>query len=108
MEDALSAAHFPQYVDVDRALAAGHFVGALDLRDGAVDGIFDQLFVAIAAGQRLIDLGDDAAFGVVAVGVDGAYRADAARGRPRAAAGMVGSAYALAAFDQRPDFTPTI
>ena len=58
-------------------LPAGHFVGALDLRDRAVDRIFDQLFVPVAAGQRLIDLGDDAAFGVVAVGVDGRDRADA-------------------------------
>src|SRR4029078_1532119 len=70
VQHALRAAHLPQDVDVDRALARGDVVGALDLRDRAVDRIFDQLFVPVAAGQRLIDLGNDAAFGVVAVGVD--------------------------------------
>ena len=92
VQHALRAAHFPQHVDVDRALARRHFIGALDLRDGAVDGIFDQLFVAVAARQRLIDLRDDPAFGIVAVGVDRADRADAAGRRPGARAGMVGGA----------------
>src|SRR6185369_15174077 len=104
VEDTLRAAHFPQHVDVDSALAAGHLVGALDLRDGAIDRIFDQLFVAVAAGERLVDLRDDAAFGVVAVGVDRADGADTAGGRPGARASMVCRRHALAAFDQRPDF----
>ena len=104
VEDALGAAHFPQHVDVDRALARRHVVGALHLCDGAVDRIFDQLFVAVATGQRLIDLRDDAPLRVVAVGIDRGDGADAAGRRPRAAAGVVGRADALAAFDQRPDF----
>ena len=82
MQHALRAAHFPQHVDVDRALAAGDLIGALDLRDGAVDRILDQLFVPLAAGQRLIDLRDDPAFGIVAVGVD---RADTVPMPPAAA-----------------------
>ena len=45
LEHALRAAHFPQDVDVDRALARCHLVCALDLRDGAVDSVFDQFFM---------------------------------------------------------------
>jgi hypothetical protein len=70
VQHALRAAHLPQHVDVDRALAARHLVGALDLRDGAVDRIADQLLVPLAPGQRVIDLRDDPAFGIVAVGID--------------------------------------
>ena len=51
-EDALGAAHLPQHVDVDRALAAGDLIGALDLRDGAVDRILDQFLVPLAPRQR--------------------------------------------------------
>ena len=102
MQHALRAAHFPQHVDVDRALARRHVVGALHLRDGAVDRIFDELFMTVAASQGLVDLRDDAAFGIVAVGVDGGDGADAAGCRPGAAAGMVGRGHAFAAFDQRP------
>src|SRR4051794_14170520 len=59
VEHALSAPHLPQYVDVDRALAARDLISALDLRDRAVDRILDQLFVPVAAGERLINLRDD-------------------------------------------------
>ena len=48
MKHALGAAHFPQHVDVDGALARRHFVCALDLRDGAVDSVFDQFFMTAA------------------------------------------------------------
>ena len=41
-------------------------------------------------------------------GIDRADRADPARGRPCAGAGMIGRRNTLAAFDQRPDFTPAI
>src|SRR3954447_26130565 len=64
--------------------------------------------MAIAASERLVDLGNDATFGVIAVGVDRTDRADAARGSPGARARVVGRADALAAFDQRPDLAAAI
>src|SRR3546814_15289297 len=85
LEHLLRAAHFPQYVDVDRTLAAGDVVRAPDLVDRAVDRITDQLVVPLAAGQRAIDLRDDLAFGVIAVGVNRRDRPDTARRRPGAA-----------------------
>ncbi len=104
----LRAAHLPQYVDVDRALAAGDFIGALHLRNRAVDGIIDQFLMAFAAGQRLVDLRNDPPFGIIAVGIDRRYRADAAGRRPGAGAGMVGGGNALPSFDQRPNFAATV
>src|SRR5581483_10174621 len=86
----------------------GDLVRPLDLRDGAVDCIFDQLFVAVATGERLIDLRDDASFGVVAVGVDRRDRADPSGSCPGAGARMIGRADALAAFNQRPDLAPGV
>jgi hypothetical protein len=76
-------------------------VRALDLRDGPVDGVLDQLLMALAAGQRAIDLRDDAALGVEAVGIDRTDGADTARRGPRAGTGMIGCDDALAAFDLR-------
>src|SRR3546814_762679 len=108
LEHLLRAAHFPQYVDVDRTLAAGDVVRAPDLVDRAVDRITDQLVVPLAAGQRAIDLRDDLAFGVIAVGVNRRDRPDTARRRPGAARHMVGRRHALATLDQRPDFTSAV
>jgi hypothetical protein len=56
-QDLLRAAHFPQDVDVDRALAVRDLVSAADLFDPARDAIGDQLFVPLAPGQLFIDLG---------------------------------------------------
>ena len=108
MQDALRPAHFPQHVDVDRAPAIGNLIGALDLLDRAVDRIGDQFLMAVAAGAAVIDLGDDIAETVIAVGIDGGHRADAASRRPGTGTRMVGHRNALAAFDQRPDFAATI
>src|SRR5205823_2845493 len=108
VQHALRAAHLPQHVDVDRALARSDFVGALHLRDRAVDRVSDELLVPIASGQCLIDLRNDPTFGVIAVGVDRRDGADAPRGRPGARARMVGGRNALAAFDQRPDLASAI
>ena len=108
VEDALRAAHLPQDVDVDRAVAAGDVIGALDLLDGAVDGIADQLLVPLASGQRVIDLRDDPPFGIVAVGIDRRDGADAAGRGPGARAQMVGRRYALATFDKRQHFAARI
>jgi hypothetical protein len=63
VEHALRAAHFPQHVDVDRALAARNVERAADLLDRAVDRILDELFMPVAARQRAIDLRDDPALG---------------------------------------------
>src|SRR3546814_5283627 len=62
----------------------------------------------LLARQRVIDLRDDLSLGVVTVGIDRRNGADAARRGPGAARHMVGRRHALAAFDQRPDFTPAI
>ena len=108
VEHALSAAHFPQHVDIDGALAGRHVICALDLGDRAVDRIFDQLFVAFATSQTGIDLRDDPPFGIIAVGIDRRDGADAAGRRPGTAAGMIGGGHTLAAFDQRPHLAAAI
>ena len=53
-----------------------------DLIDCTVDRELDQFLVAFAAGERAIDLRDDLAFGIEAIGVDCRNRADAAGCRP--------------------------
>ena len=57
--------------------------------------------MAFAAGAAAIDLFDQAAALVVAVGVDGAERADAAGAGPVAGGDAGGHGDALAAFDDR-------
>jgi hypothetical protein len=104
----LRTAHLPQDVDVDRALAAGDLIGPLDLGDGTLDRVMDQLLVPLATGQRLVDLRDDPPFGIIAIGVDGGHGADAAGRRPGARAGMVSRGDALAALDQRPNLAATV
>src|SRR5205085_8568585 len=74
----------------------------------AVDGIADQLFVPLPASQRMIDLGDDPAFRIVAVGVDRGDGADASRRRPGARTQMVGRRNAFAALYQGQHFTARI
>ena len=107
-ENFLRAAHFPQHVDVDRAVAARHFVGAFDLSDRTVDAVADQLLVAFLAGQGFVNLGYDLALGIIAIGIDRADRADPTSGRPSTRTHAVGGRDALAALDHRPDFTSTI
>ena len=53
------------------ALAAGQIPGALRLRDAALDAVFNQFFMPVAAGFAVIDLPDDAAIRVIAIGIDG-------------------------------------
>src|SRR3546814_13651547 len=57
-QHALRAAHLPQHVDVDRALAPGDVPGALHLLHPAVDGIGDQFLMSPAAAQLAVDLGE--------------------------------------------------
>src|SRR3546814_15939815 len=73
---ALRATQFPLHVDVDRALAARDVIGAPDLFDRTVDRVLDQFLMALAARQGAIDLRDDLAFGVIAVGIDRRHGAD--------------------------------
>ena len=60
----------------------------------------DQFLMPLAPGAAVIDLRNEPAVLVVAVGVDGAERADAAGERPVAGGDAVGDRHALAAFDQ--------
>src|SRR3546814_5668723 len=85
----------PIYVDVDRALAARDVIGAPDLFDRTVERVLDQFLMALAARQGAIDLRDDLAFGVIAVGIDRRHGADATRRRPGAARHMIGRRYTL-------------
>src|SRR3546814_8265822 len=105
---ALRATQFPLHVDVDRALAARDVIGAPDLFDRTVDRVLDQFLMALAARQGAIDLRDDLAFGVIAVGIDRRHGADATRRRPGAARHMIGRRYTLTPLDQRPDFASAV
>ena len=112
MQDALGTAHFPQHIDVDGADAAlqfrgGDLIGALHLGDPAIDAVLHQFFMTIAAGGGAVDLRDDVAIGVIAVGVDRAHRANPAGQCPGARRGVVGGRNTLAAFHQRPHLAAT-
>src|SRR5690606_35579150 len=96
-EHLLRSAHFPQHVDVDRTAAAGDDVGAPHLLHRAVDCIADELLVALKPGELLVNLRDDLAFGVIAVGVHRADRADAAGRGPGTRAHVIGRRNTLAA-----------
>ena len=108
LENLLRAAHFPQYVDVDGALAIGDVIGAAHLLHSAIDGKADQFLVAPLPREGLIALGHDFTFGVVGVGIDGGNRADTARGSPCARAGVIGRSHALATLNQRPHFATAV
>src|SRR3546814_20251246 len=66
-------------VDVDRALAARDFEGALHLFDRAVYGIGDQFLMPVATGAAMIDLGNDVAEAVIAVRIDRRHRSEERR-----------------------------
>jgi len=80
----------------------------MDLLDRAVDRVLDQLLVPLAPGHAPIDLWHDAAFRIVAVGIDRADRANSTGRSPGARTGVVSCRHTLAAFNQRPDFAATI
>ena len=73
-----SAAHFPQDIGMDAALAAGHIPGALGLGDAALDAVFNQFFMPVTACFAVIDLPDDTAIRVITIGIDGRESANAA------------------------------
>ena len=86
----------------------GTCAGAILLSRKIIDGKADQILMPFTPGERVVNLWNDLAAGVIAVGIDRADRANAARRRLGARTGMVGSRHALAAFDQRPNFTAAI
>src|SRR3546814_16844656 len=88
----------------DLALAARDVIGAPDLFDRTVDRVLDQFLMALAARQGAIDLRDDLAFGVIAVGIDRRHGADDTRRRPDAAGHMLGRRYPLTPLHQQPTF----
>src|SRR5439155_27259478 len=108
MQHALRTAHFPQHIDVQRAPSAGDVIGTAHLLDRAVDGITDQLLMPVAAGEGMVDLRDDAAFGIVAVGIYRGNRTDPASRSPGSGARMVGGRNAFSAFDERKHFSAPI
>ena len=107
-EHLLGPAHFPQQVDVERALAAGNVIGPADLFDRALDAIGDQFVVAFGPGCAEIGLIADVAVFVIEIGIDCADRTDPPGRSPGAGAGMIRNRHALAALDQWPDFPATI
>jgi hypothetical protein len=83
-------------------------VRQLHLGYTAPDAIGDQLFVAFGACLAQKDLRNHIAVFVIAVGVHRRHRADTASGSPGTRTCMICCSDALAAFDQRPNFTATI
>src|SRR5439155_20535932 len=97
----LGGGHLPQHIHVDAALAVRALMRDARLLNAAGDRIGDQLLVPLAPGTPRIELRDQFAAFVVAVGVDPGERADPARGGPSAGTLAIGDRDALAAFDQR-------
>ena len=104
----LCAAHFPQDIDIDRALAVGNFVSLGDLSNRTVDRIFDQFLMPLFAFPAVIDLRDDIAMLVITVRIDSGYRANAAGSSPGSRTRVIGGCDAFSALDQRPYFLTVI
>jgi len=101
--NAFRTTHFPQDIGMDAALAAGHIPGALGLGDAALDAVFNQFLMPVAARFAVIDLADDIAIRIIAIGIDGRECANAAGRGPGAASAPIGNGNAFAAFHQRQD-----
>ena len=101
LQDARRPRRLPQDVHVDAAVAARNLVSQARLGDAAVDGVGDQLLVAIASGTATINLRNDLALVVERIGVDAGEGPDTAGGGKGAGAAPVGNRDALAAFDDR-------
>ena len=105
VEDALGRGHLPQDVHVDAALAVGDLVRDPGLGDAAGNRVADQLLVPLAPRLATIDLVDDVAVVIEAVGVHAGKCADPTSRCPGAGTFAVGHGDAFAAFDQRQDLT---
>ena len=106
VQNPLGGRHLPQNVHVDAAFAVAAFMGDAGLLDAAGDRIGDQLFVPLAPGASVIDLGDQPTVVAITVGIDPGERADTAGCRPRPGALAVRHRDALAAFDERQRLAP--
>ncbi len=107
-EHLLRASHFPQHIDVDRPLAVGDLIGALDLFGRAIDAIAHELFETLLAGRLRIDLRNRVAIVIVTISIHGTHGADPASGSPGPRARMIRCGNPLAPFHQRPDFAATV
>jgi len=103
-QDFLGAAHLPQHVHVQTALAAGQIVGDAGLGDGALDAEGDQFPMTLGAGLAAVGHGDQLAVLVVSVGIDAREGGDTAGGSPGARAFTIGDVDALATLDDGKDF----
>src|SRR3546814_19526074 len=69
LKHALRATHFPQHVDVDRALAARAVIGAPALFDRPVDRVLDPFLLALAARPGAVPFRADLPSGVLLLGL---------------------------------------
>ena len=102
-EDFLGRTHFPQNVHVDAAFATRRFMGHAGLIEGALDGVIYQFPLSLPPGCSMVDLADQVAFFVIAVGVDGGEGADSARCRPGSGALAFGYGNTFSTLDQGQD-----
>src|SRR5690349_8541932 len=106
VQDTLGGRHFPQHIHVDAALAIRALIGDAGLLDAAGNRVGDELLMSLAPGAAVIDLRDQLAVLVVAVGVDAGEGADPARGGPGPRTLAIRDRDALAAFDERQGLAP--
>src|SRR5947208_16619292 len=106
MQHTLGGGHLPQHIHVDAALAVRALIGDAGLLDAAGDRVGDQLLMPLTAGAAEIDLRDQLALVVVAVGIDAGEGADPARGGPCPGALPVRDPDASVSPDDRPDPQP--
>src|SRR3546814_7664041 len=99
IQHALRAAHFPQHVDIDRALATGQFKGTPYLFHRTINGILDQFLMPFASCAGTINLRNDLPRRIIAVRVDGRHSANASSSSPGAGAHMVGNRDPFATFN---------
>src|ERR1700734_1329535 len=69
MQNALRCRHFPKNIHMNAASAAAKLMRFLRLRDAALDGIRDQLFMPVAARFSFVNLRNEITLRVVTVGV---------------------------------------
>ena len=86
------------------AFAARCFVCDPRLGNTALDGIIDELFMALFSCPATIDLRNGFAIAVVGIGIDAREGADRAGRGPGAGRQAIGHANAFAAFNQGQDF----
>src|SRR5206468_2232373 len=101
VQDPLGGGHFPQDIHVDATAAVGALIGHARLLDAPRYRVGDQLLMALAPGASVVELRDQLARLVVAVGVDPGKRADPVGGGPGSRAFAIRNRDALATLDKR-------